>query len=129
MWPFNILSIDTPYFSLTLNFSQLKRLTSFQCYRCEGMEKADQFYHKGKLFPLFSDQPDIQAAWKAWDEIVGFGEKLLNAEQIRSSKNSPAELVNKCLASKHSDHTIVDAETKEGTFLANGLEGIADVHR
>ena len=34
------------------------------------------FYYKGELLPLLSSHPDIQKAWKAWDDIIFFWEKL-----------------------------------------------------
>ena len=40
------------------------------------MENEYMFYYKGELLPLLSSHPDIQKAWKAWDEIVFFWEKL-----------------------------------------------------
>ena len=33
------------------------------------------FYYKGKLHSLLSSHPDIQKAWKAWDDIIFFWEK------------------------------------------------------
>ena len=33
------------------------------------------FYYNGKLHSLLSSHPDIQKAWKAWDDIIFFWEK------------------------------------------------------
>ena len=33
------------------------------------------FYYKGNLYPLLSSHPDIQKAWKAWDDIIFFWEE------------------------------------------------------
>ena len=45
------------------------------------------FYYKGKLHPLLSSHPDIQKAWKAWDDIVFFWEKRLRNDLLQSAEN------------------------------------------
>ena len=39
------------------------------------MKSEDIFYYKGELHPLLSDHPDIQKAWKVWDELILWEEK------------------------------------------------------
>ncbi|KAL9952453.1 hypothetical protein ACROYT_G039712 [Oculina patagonica] len=46
------------------------------CYKCEGMANEYMFYYNGELHPLLSSHPDIQKAWKAWDDIIFFWEKV-----------------------------------------------------
>ena len=42
------------------------------------------FYYKGKLHPLLSSHPDIQKAWKAWDDIILFWEKRSRNDDLQS---------------------------------------------
>lgn len=44
------------------------------------------FYYKGKLRPLLSSHPDIQKAWKAWDDIIFFWEKR-SRNDVQSAEN------------------------------------------
>lgn len=43
------------------------------------------FYHKGSLYPLLSDHPDIKKAWEAWDEIITLWDKTAEGECSLSS--------------------------------------------
>ena len=45
------------------------------------------FYYKGKLHPLLSSHPDIQKAWKAWDDIILFWEKISRNDHLQSTEN------------------------------------------
>ena len=44
------------------------------------------FYYKGKLRPLLSSHPDIQKAWKAWDDIIFIWEKR-STNDLQSAEN------------------------------------------
>lgn len=43
------------------------------------------FYHKGSLYPLLGDHPDIKKAWEAWDEIITLWDKTAKGEGSLSS--------------------------------------------
>lgn len=43
------------------------------------------FYHKGSLYPLLGDHPDIKKAWEAWDEIITIWDKTAKGEGSLSS--------------------------------------------
>lgn len=45
------------------------------------------FYYKGKLHPLLSGHPDIQKAWKAWDDIIFFWEKRSRNGLLQNVEN------------------------------------------
>jgi len=62
-------------------------LLNSQCYKCEGLENEYMFYYKGKLYPLLSSHPDIQKAWKAWDDIIFFWEKSSKNGILQSAEN------------------------------------------
>ena len=45
------------------------------------------FYYKDKLHPVLSSHPDIQKAWKAWDDIIFFWEKRSKTDLLQSAEN------------------------------------------
>ena len=44
-------------------------------------------YYKGKLHSLLSSHPDIQKAWKAWDDIIFFWEKRSRNDLLQSAEH------------------------------------------
>ena len=62
-------------------------MVRLQCFDCEGMENEYMFYYKGELHPLLSSHPDIQKAWKAWDDIIVLWNKISKSELPQNAEN------------------------------------------
>ena len=62
-------------------------------------------YYNGELLPLLSSHPDIQKAWKAWDDIIFFWEKLPKNDLLQSAGHS-------------------HEQGQEANFFDNGLQDV-----
>lgn len=45
------------------------------------------FYYKDELHPLLSSHPDIQKAWKAWDDIIFLWDKISKGDPPQNAEN------------------------------------------
>ena len=51
------------------------------------MENEYMFYYKDELHPLLSSHPDIQKAWKAWDDIICLWDKISKGDPPQNANN------------------------------------------
>lgn len=73
------------------------------------------FFYKDEFHPLLNSHPDIQKAWKAWDDIIFLWDKISKSELCQNAKNASCEDNGK---SAGSHHVKPDSESKANSTHA-----------
>ena len=68
------------------------------------------------MHPLFSDHPDIQKAWKVWDELIFLGEKKNKDDISQNPENSDETKSKDVVLSKDGSEAKVIAENKSDSI-------------
>ena len=83
------------------------------------MEKGYMFFYKDELHPLLSSHPDIQKAWKAWDDIIFLWDKISKRELHQNAENVSCEGNGR---SAESYSVKPDSESKATSVQAESIE-------
>ena len=83
------------------------------------------FYYKGEFHPLLSDHPDIKEAWRAWDQLILYWDKVAEEDIFQISEYSNNKSREDTIFPRNGGKLEANSSTQSSCLSVNNLAATA----
>ena len=83
----------------------------------------EMFYYKGEFHPLLSDHPDIKDAWRAWDQLILYWDKVAEEDVFQMPEYSDNKSAEDTIFPRNGSKLEANCSTQSGCLSVDNLAG------
>ena len=83
------------------------------------------FYYKGEFHPLLSDHPDIKEAWRAWDQLILYWDKVAEEDVFQIPEYSDNKSAEDTIFPRNGGKLEANCSTQSGCLSVDNLAATA----
>ena len=85
----------------------------------------EMFYYKGEFHPLLSDHPDIKEAWRAWDQLILYWDKVAEEDVFQIPEYSDNKSAEDTIFPRNGGKLEVNCSTQSACLSVDNLAATA----